>query len=290
MRRFRVLCRHLCQLGTKAAALAALLAAALSPQASAKDQQASRAIPGQIDAHYTISLGGFDLGAFKFEQRRRGDSYTLKSDVALSALLGAFEWRGITTTSGTLKSGKPRPQNYAFDYHSKGRGGLVRMAFDKGDVVGLSAIPSAPVGGQMVPLKDSHTKSVLDPLTAILALSQPKGAKPCGRTLPIFDGKQRFNLTFTFRRYEALSDVKHTRQRGIVCQIKYKPIGGYVANSDTRKYAAENNIEIAFRPIMGGAVMVPYRLSLPTMIGTARLDLRRLKIGAGRARMASVHR
>ncbi len=280
----------LCRIGTKViTALLALLAASLSP-AIAKDQHASRAPLGRIDAHYAISLGAFDLGVFKFEQRRQGKNYTLKSVVELSALLGAFEWRGVTQTSGSIAGGKPRPENYAFDFRSKGRGGLVRMAFDKGNVVGLSAIPSAPVGGAMVPLKDSHTKSVLDPLTAILTLSQAYGAKPCGHTLPIFDGKQRFNLTFKFRRYEALPNATRGGQRGVVCQIKYKPLGGYVANSDTRKYAAENNIEIAFRPVEGGAVMVPYRFSLPTVIGTARLDLRKLNVGPSGARVASARR
>jgi len=271
------------------AVLLASLATSLSP-AFAKDQKQSRALPGRIDAQYTISLGAFNLGVFNFEQRRQGKNYTLKSVVELSALLGAFEWRGITKTSGSIASGKARPENYAFDFRSKGRGGLVRMAFDNGNVVGLSAIPSAPVGGTLVPLKDSHTKSVLDPLTAILTLSQVHGAKPCGRTLPIFDGKQRFNLTFKFRHYEALPNAANSRQRGVVCQVKYKPLGGYVANSDTRKYAAENNIEIAFRPVEGGALMVPYRFSLPTVIGTARLDLRKLNVSAGRARVASARR
>lgn len=279
-----------CPLGTTAlAALLALLATALSP-AIAKDKHGSGALPGRIDAQYTITLGAFDLGVFKFEQRRHGQNYQLKSIVELSALLGAFEWRGITQTSGTLTHGKPQPENYAFDFRSKGRGGLVRMAFDDGNVVMLSAIPSAPVGGAMVPLKDSHTKSVLDPLTAILTLSQTQSANPCGRTLPIFDGKQRFNLTFNFRRYEALPNATDRGQRGIVCQIKYKPLGGFVANSDTRKYAAENNIEIAFRPVNDGSVMVPYRLSLPTLIGTARLDLRKLNVRAVRSRVASAHR
>ena len=271
------------------AAILALLATSLTP-AYSKDQRAAGPMPSVIEAQYSIALGAFDFGHFKFEQRRKGNTYTLKSVVELSALLGAFEWRGVTKTSGQLAAGKPNPKQYAFDFRSKGKGGLVRMEFDKGNVVGLSAIPSAPVGGAMVPLKNSHMRSVLDPLTAILKLSQTNGANPCGRTLPIFDGKQRFNLKFNFRHYERLPAGKFGRQRGIVCQIKYKPLGGYVANSDTRKYAAENNIEIAFRPVHGGRVMVPYRLTLPTIVGTARLDLHKLSVGPSRARVASARR
>nr|MCH9765036.1 DUF3108 domain-containing protein [Alphaproteobacteria bacterium] len=124
------------------------------------------------------------------------------------------------------------------------------------------------------------------------SLSHAHSAAPCGRTLPIFDGKQRFNLTFKFRRHEALpaGHSTHKRQRGIVCQIKYKPLGGYVANKDTQKYAAENNIEIAFRPVNRGSVLVPYRLTLPTVIGTARLDLRKLSGSPSRSRIASAQK
>lgn len=266
-----------------------LLAASILP-AFAKDQHTSAQLPGQIDAHYSIALGAFDLGHFKFEQRTRGTTYTLKSVVELSALLGAFEWRGITQTSGSLRGGNPSPKHYAFDYRSKGKGGLVRMEFDNGNVVGRSAIPSTPAGGRLIPLKKSHTQAVLDPLTAILRLAYAQGAKPCGRTLPIFDGKQRFNLTFNFRRFEALPAGEFGRQRGVVCQIKYEPLGGYVMTNDTRKYAAENNIEIAFRPAHGGRIVVPYRLTLPTIVGTARLDLRKLSVGTSRARVASAQR
>lgn len=272
------------------AGIVALVTALTSSSLLAKDPRSSAALPGRIDAQYSIALGAFDLGHFKFEQRRRGKAYTLKSVVELSALLGAFKWRGVTKTSGLVRRGKPTPKHYAFDFRSKSKGGLVRMEFDKGNVISLSAIPSAPVGGGMVPLKDGHTRAVLDPLTAILQLAYTKGKSPCGKTLPIFDGKQRFNLTFNFRRYEALPARGNGRQqRGIVCQIKYKPLGGYVANSDTRKYAAENNIEVAFRPI-GKGMMVPYRMSLPTIVGTARLDLRKLSVGDAPARVASASR
>lgn len=285
MSRFRV-CSPL---GTSGfAALLALTSLVTFQTASANDKSALGSVPERIEAQYSIALGAFNLGHFNFEQRRRGQRYALKSVVELSALLGAFEWRGITETSGVLAAGSARPERYAFDYRSKGRGGMVRMAFEKGDVVELSALPSSPAGGAMVPLKEHHTRNVLDPLSAILTLSQPTNNQPCNRTLPIFDGKQRFNLTFKMRGTEALAGARHGQARGIVCQIKYKPIGGYVANSDTRKYAAENNIEIAFRPIQGGRVMVPYRLTLPTVIGTARLDLRKLSVGAHRSRVASV--
>lgn len=277
-----------------AAALAVLVSASHFPL-SAQDGHRSSALPQRINAQYNVELGAFNLGQFKFEQLRHGNTYSLKSVVELSALLGAFEWRGVTTTSGLISDGAPTPKNYAFDYQSKGRGGLVWMNFEKGNVVRLSALPQMPVSGPMVALKKQHTQSVLDPLTAILHLAQPQGASPCGQTLPIFDGKQRFNLTFNFRRYEALPAVNGHQSRGIVCQIKYTPIGGYAPTGDTMKYAAEDNIEIAFRAVSSGQsggspVMVPYRLSLPTMVGTARLELTGLSVGAQRARMASAQR
>lgn len=270
--------------------LVAGFVAAVSTPLSAKDQSAGSTLPGRINAQYAISLGAFDLGHFSFEQKRSGGAYSAKSIVELSALLGAFQWRGVTTTSGALRNGTPSPKSYAFDFRSKNNGGLVRMEFSDGNVVGVSAVPASPRGGNMVALKPAHTRQVLDPLTAILNLAQGQGGNPCGRTLPIFDGKQRFNLTFNFRRYEAVQAGRRGKIRGVVCQIKYKPLSGYVANKDTRRYSAENNIEVAFRPVAGGRVFVPYRLTLPTVIGTARLDLKKLSVSPVHARVAAAGR
>ena len=69
---------------------------------------------------------------------------------------------------------------------------------------------------------------MLDPLSAIMALSMTAGGKvegvnPCKRQpMAIFDGKQRFNLKFTAKRKEAVSDGT----TAFVCGVKYQPISG----------------------------------------------------------------
>jgi Protein of unknown function (DUF3108) len=268
------------------------LAAALTvslPSQSFAGAKAPKAPPAEVKAHYKISLSGFDLGTFDFEHKMRGRTYSLKSVVELSALLGVFEWRGITHTTGDYSAAKAVPVRYAFDYRSKSKGGMVRMDFKNGDVATMSAYPGQPAGANFVPLERGHTKSVLDPLSAILSIVTVDQAEVCGRRFAILDGKQRFNLALRFRRYEALAPSRPGAppQRGIICQIKYTPVAGYTPNKDTKAFAAEENIEIAFRPIPHAGVMVPYRMTLPTVVGTAKLELAKLAIRSARDRLAS---
>ena len=50
-----------------------------------------------------------------------------------------------------------------------------------------------------MPLREQHLKGVLDPLSAIMVLSRGSSANPCDRRLPIFDGKERFDLVFSYK-------------------------------------------------------------------------------------------
>lgn len=269
--------------------LIAALAVSLPSQTFA-GTEAPRVPPAEVKAHYKISLSGFELGTFDFEHVMRGRKYALKSVVELSALLGVFEWRGVTQTTGDFTRAKAVPAHYAFDYRSKSRGGMVRMDFENGDVAAMSAFPGQPVGANFIPLKRNHTKAVLDPLSAILSIVTIDQSNVCGRNFAILDGKQRFNLALKFRRFEALAPARPGArpERGIICQVKYTPVAGFTPNKDTKTYAAEENIEIAFRRGPNAQVMVPYRMTLPTVVGTAKLELAKLAIRPASNRLALV--
>lgn len=257
---------------------------------ASKESDPRPALPAQIQAQYDISLAGFNLGTFDFEQQSAGGTYSVKSVVELSALLGAFEWRGITHTSGKYGRTMVQPEHYAFDYRSKSNGGLIRMDFENGDVKTVTAFPNGREGPNHVPLQRVHTKNVLDPLTAILSIVQVSEKQVCGRQIAIFDGKQRFNLKLNFRRKEVLPPLRPglAPRRGTVCQIRYNPVAGYTPSGQTQAFAAEKNIEIAFHSLPSADVMVPYRISLPTMVGTAQLDLKRLSVRPARDRIAAM--
>lgn len=243
----------------------------------------------EISGKYTIYFNGFDIGTVRIDQRTAGRAYSAISEVQISALLGAFRWHGTTRSAGTLSGGALEPSGYDFQYEGTSKSGSVRMGFTKGTVTSLTAIPETIEPVDLVPLKQAHVKSVIDPLSAIVAISRP-AADPCGRKLAIFDGKQRFDLTLIPARREAVSAGRDgAAVEGLVCRIKYTPIAGYRDNADTRALAATAGMEVTFRPIPEAGLWAPYRVAIPTMAGTVTLETTRYDVSApGLAEIALV--
>lgn len=234
----------------------------------------SKAQRAQVSAVYQIALNGFDVGSFRYTSEVSGQSYKLTSDVQLSLLLGAFQWKGVSQTSGSTAA-TPKPSSFGFDYSSTLKNGSVRMGFAKGIVETVSIEPPAAPIPDVVALKPEHLTNVLDPLSAILALTQDTGGKPCDRKLAIFDGKQRFDLQLIYRRQEPVEGSAETAQ---VCRVKYTPIAGFRQTEETANLARTTGIEISFRSVPGAKLFVPQKITLPTLAGTAEITVQHVDI------------
>ena len=232
--------------------------------------------PARIQARYAITLNGFDLGSLDFKAENTAGGYKVTSDVSISALLGAFTWHGVTNTSGKISQGGFKPQDYRFEYSSTSRNGSVEMGFDGKQLTRLAVEPLTYSTPDTVPLERSHLTGAIDPLTAIMTLTRADAANPCGKTLAIFDGKQRFDLSMSFRRQEPIAEGDAAQ--ATVCRIKYTPIAGYRNNDETRALAQNTGIEIAFRQIPAARLMVPHKVVIPTMAGDAILTAERINI------------
>lgn len=268
--------------------LAALIASAGVPVAA---PARAEPWPSQVVATYRIEFNGFDIGQFEFNSAVAGSGYTVSGDARLSALLGAFQWKGVTQTSGTLAGDAPRPAGYTFDYAGTGKQGAIRMGFTGDSVTHLAISPPQPPQPGVTQITQQHLKGVLDPLSALMAIARSDSANPCGRRLAIFDGKQRFDLTLSFKRQERVSELRPSGQPGVayVCKVRYTPIAGHKANEETRTLAATHEIEVSLRPIPSANLFVPHQISMPTGAGTVRIRAQQVRIITPREQIALVH-
>lgn len=283
------------QLGPIAPKAAALLAFAIlgaTPEARAEPAQAATppkptppaaaaapSFPARVVADYKVAFNGWDVGTFQFSSQLSGRSYTLNSSASLSALLGAFQWKGNSRSSGTVGTVTPRPAGYTFDFAGTGKSGSVKMSFSDAGVTNITALPPSNPSPGTVPVQDIHLKGVLDPLSAVLAVTRA-GGNPCQRKIPIFDGKQRFDLVLSFRRQQRIAEAQPSGQPTVafVCRVRYVPIAGYKMNDETKFMAANQGIEIALRPVPAANVLVPYQITIPTVAGSATLTSTRVSI------------
>jgi hypothetical protein len=262
-------------LGLGAATLAALVPLAPHSIEATAAPATPGNIPVKVDATYKITLNGFDLGNFHFKSDVGRARYELETDVQISALLGVFHWKGVTHSSGAVQAKSPKPADFRFNYESSVRSGSVSMGFGQEGVESISVVPTMMEAPDTVPLTRSHIKGVLDPLSAILALTHSEAATPCGRKVSIFDGKQRFDIDLRYARKEPVQGLNET---AIVCRVKYTPIAGYRPTEETRQLATSNNIEIAFRLVPAAKLMLPQSVTVPTAAGEARITLERVNI------------
>jgi uncharacterized protein DUF3108 len=252
---------------------ALLLASPPAPFAAAGPAEIA---PVEVDATYDVTINGFGIGTFNFNSNVANGQYTLDTNVELSALLGVFRWKGNIRSSGTIAQSKPTPAGFRFDFESSSRHGSIQMGFNEAGVQNVAVLPGLVTAPDTVPLKEQHVKGVLDPLTAILALTHVPGVSPCAQRLPVFDGVQRFDLVLSYRRHVPIAEGQ--QDMAIVCRVKYVPIAGYRNNDETRDLANNVGIEITFRPVPSAKLMLPQAIVVPTVAGNVELTLTKVAI------------
>lgn len=257
---------------------------------------AAEAWPGQVDAIYKIHFSGLELGDFHFSSRVQQNAYTTTSNAQITALFGAYEWKGQSLSAGMTTAAGPKPASYAFNFKNQSKVGSVQMSFAGNAVTKVAAVPPIEVKPGTVELKETHLKDVLDPLSAVMALTRSTtgriaGINPCTRRIPVFDGKQRFDLVFSYKRSAPLSEVgSKSPLQAFVCRVKYVPISGHKMNKETKFMASTNDIEIWLIPVDEAKLFVPYYVSLPTPMGAATITSAKVNIdtpGGGRVALTN---
>lgn len=240
--------------------------------------------PASVKASYEITFAGVDVGWFRFESRVGPREYSLEGRAKVSALFGAFKWHGDTKSNGLVRSDGPDPLAYSLDYKSNSKRGGVRMGLRGGAVTQLELLPNRRRSRRAVPLTRDHLSGVLDPLSAIMALSRTTSGDPCAKTLSIFDGKQRFEIRLSYAsgarrgRGGTSRDVK----AGVVCKVQYVPIAGHKPNRSIDFMARTDGIRVIMRPVPSAGISVPAEVRLPTIAGDAVLAARDVLIMTAR--------
>jgi hypothetical protein len=258
--------------------LAVVATTALSMPADAADAT----WPATVAAKYRLSFGGFDVGSYKFQSKSDGKTYETTGTAEVSALFGAFTWKGGLESSGTLDAAAPHPSSYKLSYKSKSKITSITLGFDASGVKSIVLVPKKPPNPEVVPVKPEQLKNVFDPMSSILAMTHASAANPCDRTIPIFDGKARFNLVMSAKGEQKIKEDKPSGQPTLlkVCQVKYVPISGHKPKDFVKPWIDYDGIEVALRPVPAANALVPYRISIPTSIGSAVMSAESVNITA----------
>jgi hypothetical protein len=271
-----------------AAALGIAVAVATAGGSSAR---AADPWPAEVQAVYKIQFNGFEIGQFAFNSSVHDRTYAITANAEISALLGVVRWNGVTRVSGALAGNAPRPAGFSFDFQGTSKAGSVRMGFGNGGVKSLDHNPPLVEPPDTVPLQPVHMRGVLDPLSAILALSRPRDGNPCNQKVPVFDGKVRFDLAFSFKEDAPIADTQRSSAVEMVrvCRVRVMPIAGHRDDEATAQLKRSTGIEVAFRAIPSAKLFVPHRITVPTFAGSAVLTSHSIHIRTQNEQIALVN-
>jgi hypothetical protein len=249
------------------------LAGVILLAASADGLTTSGAQARKLEARYAISMTGIRVGQSAWTVRIEADRYSASATGGCEDEMNVLE-RGVGSAraSGSIKDGRLVPAEFSSKLVEEGEKSNLKMTFEEGVVTAVEA-DGPPPGPDRVPLTQAHVIGVTDPLTALLIPEEDNaGTAPnkesCNRTLSIFDGRRRYDLVLSFKRIEDIRD-KPLPGRVLVCNVILHPIAGHRASSMITKYVADRrDIEISFAQIAGTNVLAPFRLMVPTLIGT----------------------
>jgi len=223
-----------------------------------------------LSVNYGISAAGFPVGKAVLKFQLNGERYTVSGFGRTSGIVKLIsDGRGKVTAAGALNAGRPVPAAFTYDATDDGGRETVNMTFS-GDRVGTidQQPPKNPKWRKhYVPLEHAHKVGVLDPLSALFI---PAGADTvCNRTLPIFDGEQRFDLVLSKKRIDRFQGGKENyKGKVVVCAVSYRPIAGHRRKKKEVKEMQNNSsMELWMAPFGDTGLMAPVTGQLSTSIG-----------------------
>ncbi len=245
-----------------------------------------------VNALYHINWLGTHIGDFKIRSSITNRQYSLQANADLSIFFGAVSWQGVTSSRGLMTANGPVPQNYTFRYSTNDRREAVEIRFQQRMVQDIIINPPAHPGSRNVPITAANLQNVVDPLSAIILLSQARLSRhsgdACNKRLPIFDGRVRYDLVLSPKGTRSIGNSGKLHGIAYVCRVSYVPIAGHKAGRSNDYTTGNTGIEVWLVPLPEAGLLIPYYVHVPTPAGTASMVTAKFDVetAAGRHALA----
>jgi hypothetical protein len=233
---------------------------------------------GRLEAQYEATLAGIPVGKGAWNIDISDDQFSAAANGGTSGILKAFAGgSGTGAAQGRVVNGALVSTNYTATTTTSKKTEAIHMVLSNGAVKEFGIEPEPPVDPDRLPVTDAQRKGVYDPMTGSMlrvpGTADPLGPDACHTGAPIFDGRMRYDLALDFKRMETVKAEKGYRGPVVVCAVYFTPVSGYIPDRPVIRYlAAQRHIEIAFAPVAGTRILVPFWMKIPTPLGVAMLE------------------
>ena len=241
-------------------------------------QVAPAAAQGRLEAEYEASLGALVIGKGNWVVDVGADQFSATVTAGTAGVLKSLgSGTGTGASNGRIVAGQLVPANYLSTINYGPKNETIKITLSGGNVKDSAIEPVPPIHPDRIVVTDAHLRNVIDPMTGSLlrvgGTVDPLGPDACNnKTVSLFDGRMRYDLKLDYKRMEM---VKATGYQGpvVACAVSFTPIAGYVPDRYAIKYiAAQKNMEIWFGLIAGTRVLAPFKIVIPTPLGTGVIE------------------
>jgi len=251
-------------------------AALLSGVATLIASQAGAAEPVRLG--YTIYAGGFHVLDASIVLDLGRDGYTVEVNAQTQGILGTlFPWRTLARSDGKLNAGEAQPRIHRQTGTWRGQDRAVSLYYDgSGSVLAEVRPPDDPAEREPVP--PELVPGTTDPLSAVLSVASAVAVgRGCSETVPVFDGRRRYDLTFQAMGSRNLPPSRYSVFSGpaVQCQVTSKVLAGNwrkdggLTSDDEKK----TPFSLMLAPVVEGMPPIPVRLEGQSRFGEVIMHL-----------------
>ena len=239
---------------------------------------------GKIETSYEVNVGGITVLGIKYSSEITVAGYRSQASIETKGMANFFsDYSMKMAASGALAGSQSSPLQYRSRSEKKDKEKTFDLNWSQG-VLSAANRQAAKNPEIQAEIDTALTANVSDPLTAIFRIGTLPEGNPCQAAHRIFDGKEVFELRFSFKGEAVLDDSFPGAYRGKAyeCRATYVPVAGRYAVKFRKRNEEPPTYNVWLAPIggdaSGGLRLVPVR-------ATGRLDGLKFEAYASRVKI-----
>lgn len=238
----------------------------------------------KIETSYDVDVRGVTVLRISYSSEISATGFRSQAVIKTKGIVKVFsDYRIKMAAVGAFIDGRSSPQNYTSQSEKNDKEKTVNLNWSKG-ALAASGRPAAKNPEIKADIDEALTPGVTDPLTAIFRIGASPGGNPCRAVHRIFDGREVFELRFSFKGEAVLDDSLPGAYHGKAyeCQASYMPIAGRYATKFRKRNEEPPIYKVWLAPIgvdvAGESRLIPVR-------ATGRLDGMKFEAYASRLKV-----
>ncbi len=240
---------------------------------------------------YNVYLGGLHILAFDIDIALNRAEYSISAAGATKGVVGVFyKWSARFDSNGRLSRAGFRPARYDAVTKRRGKVKSRRLLFDGEGKYSVERDPPRKKTRKKNRKKKRKNlppvlpRDTVDPLTAVLEVTHSvleEGA--CARTIPVFDGKRRYNLVLKYEGPDTVepSHLSIFKGSAVRCRFTIERISGFKKRRGHHSYweeSEESPVAVWVATLADGAPPVPVRFEGELKLGGLVIHLARAEV------------